>query len=407
MTVLRNIGFLATCRYDGKQDVIHPIHDAAVAWEDGRISWVGPNDRLPQQYWNDEYEDAGGRLVIPGLIDCHTHLCFAGWRADEFVRKLSGESYLDIARQGGGIQNTVQKTRSARIDDLLGTAKQHLHAMLRLGITTVECKSGYGLNVDDEIKQLLVYRSLDDIQPIRLITTYLAHTVPPEYADTRTAYLNLVRENVIPRVASDGLALFCDVFVEDTAFTADEARQILATGSTHGLIPRVHADQLSNCRGAELAVEMGASSADHLEKISEDGIRRMVESDTVAVSLPLASLYLNVPPQPARRLIDAGIPVAVATDFNPGSAPSFHLPLAMLLGCTMQRMKPAEVLKGATIIAARALRQQSSIGSIEVGKSADLVVVDAPDVDHWMYHFRSNAVVTTVAGGLVYHTNLA
>ncbi|HLS46954.1 MAG TPA: imidazolonepropionase [Gemmatimonadales bacterium] len=400
MKLLGGIGELATCRAEGGQGQIHAISAAAMAWDGDRIAWVGPEAELPPEYRNVERQDAGGRLVVPGLVDCHTHLAFGGWRAAEFEQRSRGATYLEIARAGGGIASTMRATREASEDSLLARATEFLAEMIRLGVTTVECKSGYGLSTEAELKLLRVYRRLGHARPARLIPTFLgAHTVPPEFRDDREAYLRLVIDEMIPAIAGERLARCCDVFVEETAFSAAEAREVLLAGKAAGLAPKLHADQLTSSGGAELAAEVGALSADHLECVSEAGIEAMAEAGVVAVSLPIASLYLRQSPMPARRLIEAGVPVAVATDFNPGSAPSYHLPLALTLACTLQRMTPAEALKGATIIAARALGVQGECGSLEPGKAADFSVIDAPDVNSWLYHFRPNACMQTVIGG--------
>ena len=399
MPVLTDISVLATCRADGPQSEIHAIPDAALVWSGDTIRWAGPAAELPAAFDGEERQSAGGRLVVPGLVDAHTHLAFGGWRADEFEQRIRGDAYLDIARKGGGIASTMRHTRAASEDSLAERAAGVLEAMRRLGVTTVEAKSGYGLTVEDELKTLRAYRRLAATQPTRIVPTLLgAHIVPPEYKDDRAAYVRLLTDTLIPQ-AADGLARFCDVFVEDTAFSPDEARTIFAAAKRHGLSPKLHADQLTDTGGAALAAEVGAASADHLEMISEAGIAAMAGAGVVAVSLPLATLYLNVRPLPARALIEAGVPVAVATDFNPGSAPSYHLPLAMMLACTMQRMTPAEVLKGATVIASKAIGMDAAVGSLEPGKRADFAVIDAPDVNHWLYHFRPNACVRTVIGG--------
>jgi len=401
MRVLANIGQLATCRADGGQGDIHVVRDAAMAWDNGVIVWVGPASDLPAVYRTAERVDAGGRLVIPGLVDCHTHLAFAGWRADEFEQRIQGRSYLDIARTGGGIMSTVRQTRAATEADLLQRAAGFLQQMLALGVTTVECKSGYGLDPDSELKLLRVYRRLASEQPVRVVPTFLgAHIIPPEFRDNRAGYIDLLVDRMIPALVKEKLAVCCDAFVEDSAFSVTEARRILRAGQDSGLSARLHADQLTSGGGAELAAELGALSADHLEHVSEGGIRAMAAKGVVAVSLPLASLYLGQPPMPARRLIESGVSVAVATDFNPGSAPSFHLPLALTLACTLQRMTPAEALKGATIYAARAVGLEEEVGSLEVAKAADFALIDAWDVNHWIYHFRPNACVMTVISGL-------
>jgi imidazolonepropionase len=400
--VLANIGQLATCRAEGEQSEIHVIPSAALVWDKGVIVWVGREKELPAVYHHAERLDAGGRLVVPGLVDCHTHLAFAGWRADEFEQRIRGRSYLDIARAGGGIASTVRQTRAATEEELADRAAGFLGEMLALGVTTVECKSGYGLNEETELKLLRVYRRLGAEQPVRLVPTFLgAHVVPPEFRENRTAYLDLLINRMIPLVAREKLAACCDVFLEESAFSVEEARRILRAGQAAGLASKLHADQLTSGGGAELAAELGALSADHLEHVSAQGISAMARAGVVAVSLPLASLYLRQPTMPARRLIDAGVAVAVATDFNPGSAPSYHLPLALTLAGTLQGMAPSEALKGATIYAARGVGLEGSIGSLEVGKAADFAVIDAPDVNQWLYHFRPNACVMTVVNGTV------
>jgi imidazolonepropionase len=399
MPLLKNIGVAATCRDGGGQGDLHLIPGAALFWEGETIRWIGPERDLPDRFRDRDPSDAGGRLVIPGLVDCHTHLAFAGWRAEEFELRLRGKSYLEIAAAGGGIASTVAKTRAATREELLGSCRDHLARMAQLGVTTVEAKSGYGLSLEHELRLLQIYHQLA-AGTQRIVPTLLAaHVVPPEFRDRRDDYVKLIVEELIPRVAESGLARFCDVFVEQSAFSLREARRILTAGSRRGLRPKLHADQLTAGGGAELAAELEAASADHLEHISEQGILRMGEAGVVAVSLPFASLYLNSRPMPARRLIEAGVPVAVATDFNPGSAPSYHLPVALTLACTLQRMTPAEALKGATSIAARAIGLEAEVGSLEPGKSADFAIIDAPSVEQWLYHLRANACVLTVARG--------
>ena len=399
MRLLTNIGVLARCLPAGPQDDANLVPDAALAWSDGIIRWAGPEAELPAEFRDWPAEAAEGRLVVPGLVDCHTHLAFAGWRADEFERRIRGASYLEIAAAGGGIASTVAKTRAASAGELLQRCRAHLAAMSRLGVTTVEAKSGYGLSLESELRILGVYRDLA-LAGHRVVPTLLAaHVVPAEFRDRRAEYVELVIDQIIPGAASGGLARFCDVFVEESAFSIEEARRILEAGKRNGLGPKLHADQLTESGGAELAAEVGAASADHLECVSSQGIEQMAGAGVVAVSLPFASLYLGVNPLPARRLLAAGVPVAVATDFNPGSAPSYHLPMAMTLACTMQKMTPAEVLKGATVVAARAIGLEREVGSLEAGKGADFAVIDADSVEQWLYHLRPNACVRTVARG--------
>lgn len=399
---MRRIGRVATCAAEGGQGDIHPIANAALVWRDGRIVWIGPDAALPAAYAREDptYMASSHTLVIPGLVDCHTHLAFGGWRANEFVERIQGRTYQEIAAAGGGIASTVEQTRSLSSDALADKCAAFLSDMLALGVTTVECKTGYGLTVAEELRLLRLYRDLAADGPQRIVPTLLgAHTVPPELRDRRDAYVDLVINEMIPAAAREHLATCCDVFVERGAFTVDEARRILRAACDAGLAGKLHADQLSDGGGAALAAEMHAISADHLEHASDAGIAAMAQAGVVAVSLPLATLYLGQAPMPARRFITAGVPVAVATDFNPGSAPSYHLPLALTLACTMQRMTPAEALKGATIYAARAVGLDRDIGSLEPGKRADFASIDAPSVDQWLYNFRPNACELTFIDG--------
>ena len=404
MPVLDHVGLLVTPVRGARQGVLQTTPDAAIVWREDRIVWCGPRVALPPDYADDTRSSAEGGLVVPGLVDCHTHLAFAGWRAGDFEQRILGRSYLDIARAGGGIEQTVSLTRRASAGELKARCLEHLRAMAALGVTTVECKSGYGLDVESELKILGVYRDLARSQPLRLVPTFLgAHTVPLEYRDRREGYIALVCESMLPAVAGAGLARFCDVFVEDSAFSLDDARRVLTAASRLGLRSKLHADQLSDGGGAALAAELRAASADHLEHISAAGVAAMAVAGTVAVSLPIATLYLGQSPMPARTLLEAGVPVAVATDFNPGTAPSFHLPLAMTLACTQQRMTPSEVLWAVTTVAARALDLEHAIGVLEPGWSADFAVIDARDVDHWLYHFVPNACRQTWVGGRRVH----
>lgn len=400
MPVLTNIRTLACCPANDDQGDIGLIEDAALVWRDGVIVWAGPRADLPSAHQGMEHQDAGGALVIPGLVDCHTHLAFGGWRGDEFAQRIAGASYLDIARTGGGIRSTVQATRSAGRDELVAKASAALRGMLALGVTTVEAKSGYGLDFDNEIKLLEVYAELNRQQPVRLVPTFLgAHIIPPEYETRRQDYVSLLCEELIPAVAERQLAAFCDVYVDEGAFTVEEGRRILDCARQRGLRPKIHAEQIAHTGAASLAAAVGAVSAEHLERVDAAGIRALAEAGTVAVTLPLASAYLGERYTDARALIEAGVPVAVATDFNPGSAPSYHLHLALLLACLYQRMTPAEALKGATHQAARAIDRSDRIGSLTAGYRADFALIDAADVNHWLYHFRPNACLRTVIGG--------
>ena len=408
MPVLTGISSLVTCAAPGGQDAIGAISDAALVWRGGRVAWAGPADRLPGGYGGEPVFDAGGRLVIPGLIDCHTHLAFGGWRAGEFADRIRGRSYLEIAAAGGGIASTVRETRRMSGRALLDRASGFADRMLAAGVTAIECKSGYGLDLETELRLLRTYRALAERGPQRIVPTFLgAHVVAPELRQDREEYVRRVVEEMVPAVGSEGLAEFCDVFVEEGAFTPDEARAILAAARAAGMRPKLHVDQLGDGGGGELAAEVGAVSADHLEYVSDRGISAMAEAGVVGVTLPIATLVLDQSPPPARRMIERGVAVAVATDFNPGTAPSHDMGLAMLLACHRQRMTPAEVLKGVTRYAARAIGREETLGSLEPDRAADFIVIDAPDVDHWLYHYRPGPVAATVIDGRVVHGSLA
>jgi imidazolonepropionase len=400
MPLLRNISELATCRQESAQQDAGLIRNAALVWQDDRIVWVGEASRVPGEYANEPVTDCKGGLLVPGLVDCHTHLCFGGWRGDEFEQRLEGASYQQIAQSGGGIKSTVAATRGASLGSLLRKTLRHLDQMMALGVTTVECKSGYGLDVANELKQLEVYRLASAEHAMDLVPTFLgAHTIPPEFTKRRQGYIDLLCQQLIPQVADNRLARFCDIFVEEGAFTTAEARHILSVARQHGLGLKVHADQLSDQGGASLAAEMRAISAEHLEYVNHEGMEKMAEAGVIAVSLPLASLYLRERQTPSRALLDSGVAVAVATDFNPGSAPSYHLPLAMTLACLQQAMTPQEVLMAVSSVAARAVGLQDRIGSLVPGYRADMTLVDAPSLSHWLYHFRDNACRAVIKNG--------
>ncbi len=400
MPCLTGISELATCPPEGSQSHIGLIHDAALVWHNDTIVWVGPEQELPPPYSSEETTDCAGKLVIPGLVDCHTHLCFGGWRADEFSQRIEGRSYLEIAASGGGIASTVKATRLASREQLAEKARAALDEMLGLGITTVECKSGYGLERACEIKQLEIYRELNAQHPVDLVSTFLgAHIVPAEFSDARERYVDLLCDELIPEIAREQLAEFCDCYIDAGAFTLDEGRKILECARDNGLKLKIHAEQIEYTGAAALAGELGAQSAEHLERIDADGISALAAKGVIAVSLPLASLYLQDEYLDARGLIEAGVRLAVATDFNPGSAPSCHLPLALTLACLNQRMTPAEALKGATTYAAAAIDRDNVIGSLLPGYRADVTIIDAPSVNHWLYHFRPNACSGVIKNG--------
>lgn len=400
MIVLRNINQLATCPADNIQQDAGLIENAALVTSNENVLWVGTETDLPAEFEHRESVDCRNKMVIPGLIDCHTHLCFGGWRGDEFDLRLQGKSYQEIAAAGGGIRSTVKATRDCSESELADKALLALQGMLDLGVTTVECKSGYGLQREAELKQLEVYRQLNAQQAIDLIPTFLgAHMVPEEYEGDRKAYVDMLCRDLIPEIGRQGLAEFCDAFVEEGAFTIEEGKEILKAAAVAGMKLKLHADQLSDGGGAALAAELKAVSAEHLEYASETGMQALADAGTVAVSLPLASLYLREKYMAARTMLETGVKVAVATDFNPGSAPSYHLPLAMMLACINQQMTPQEVLMGATSVAAEAIARSHKIGSLLPGYQADIAIFDAPTLNHWLYHFRANACSGVIKSG--------
>lgn len=400
MPYLTNCSTVYTCALPGGQGELHPIAAGTVAWRGDTIEWVGPLAELPSAWRSETAIDCGGGIVLPGLIDCHTHLAFAGWRADEFVERLQGKTYLEIAERGGGILSTVAKTRAATKEELVVRCRDFLGKISSLGVTTIECKSGYGLDLETELKILEVYRAVES-PSMTIVPTFLgAHTVPREYRERRDDYLALIIETMLPAVAAQKLATFCDIFVEKSAFSLDEARSIFTAAKRFGLRPKLHADQLTSGGGAELAAEVGAISADHLEHTTDAGIRALAERNVVGVLLPFASLYTRERPADGRRFVQGGVKVAVATDFNPGSAPSYHLPLALALSCTMNGLTPREAVKGATSFAACALGLEGVRGALEQGKKADIAVFAAPDVDTWLYHIEGNSCRRVIKNGV-------
>jgi imidazolonepropionase len=376
------------------------VEDGAILIENGLIRWVGPSPGSPQLSSGTTVLDCTNRTILPGLIDSHTHLVFAGNRADEFEQRLQGVSYQELAARGGGINATVRAVRAASKEELKQLTRQRLDRMLRLGVTTVEIKSGYGLSLADEIKCLEVIAELQQEQACELVPTFMgAHEVPPEFRQDREAYLRLVTEEMIPEVARRKLAEFCDVFCEKGVFRLDESERVLIAAKQHGLKLKLHADEFSPMGGAELAGRLRATSADHLLQITDAGIQAMREGGVIATLLPGTAFFLGLPYAPARKLIDAGLPVALATDCNPGSCMTENLPLIGSIACTQMKMTPAEVVTALTLNAAAALDRSDRLGSIEVGKQADLIVCDVPDYRQLFYHFGVNHVRHVIKAG--------
>ena len=408
--VIKNAAELLTLSSSLKEESgLAMIQNGAIAVKERKIFWIGRTEEFPKEFRlskGGREIDAAGKVVMPGLIDSHTHLVFAGSRENEFEQRIQGLSYLEIAERGGGILSTVEATRKASFEELFSLGKKRLDRMLFKGVTTLEAKSGYGLSLEAEIKILKVMRALQESHPIDIVPTFLgAHTVPKEFRSNRTHYIDLVMGEMIPMVAQERLAEFCDVFCEEKAFTLEESRKILETGKRYGLRPKIHADQLSPGSGAELAAEVGALSADHLEYVSLEGIRKMAAKGVTAVLLPGASFFLSMGKYPpAREMIERGVAVSLATDLNPGSSMTESLPMMMTMGCTLFKMIPGEVIQAVTIHAARSLGREKEIGSLDVGKQADLLVLDIPNYRYLPYHFGVDHVETVIKKGeIVYH----
>lgn len=397
-----------SARRGADQGRIERLQGVDVLCRDGEITLVGPPEELDRQIGAaDDFEslDGGGGTLVPGFVDPHTHLPWAGSREEEFAQRLAGVNYMDIAAGGGGILSTMRSTREASLEDLVGGIRPRMDQMLTWGTTTAEAKSGYGLSVRDELKQLEAIRDATAAHPVDLVPTLLAaHEVPPEYRTDRRRYIDLVCEEITPAVAEAGLARFCDVFCEEGVFSADESRRVLAAGRDVGLAPRLHADEFVDSGGAELAAELGALSADHLMAISDQGVEAMASSGVTAVLLPGTSFFLMKDSYaPARRLIEAGVPVALATDCNPGSSYTESMPMIIVLAVLKLGLTIGEALTAATLNAASCLGLGETVGSVEVGKRADLLLLDAPNYLHLVYHYGINPVKAVVKGGEVVH----
>ena len=358
------------------------IDDGAMLLRDGRVVQTGARAEIEKLIDADcEVVDAGGRVVMPGFVDAHTHPVFAGNRADEFEMRAAGKSYQEIAASGGGIRSTVLKTRAASEDELFDASMRYCEWFPRAGTTTIEAKSGYGLTLEDELKMLRVIRRLDEETSLRYVPTFLgAHAVPDEYKDKRSAYVDLIVNEMIPLVAREGLARFCDVFCESGAFDLGESRRILQEARAQGMGLRVHADQFSPSGGSQLAAELGAMTADHLEYAGQFEISALKSANVQPVLLPASVLLIGSHHYPdARAMIDAGLAVVLATDFNPGSSPTPSMLLVLTLASTQMKMSPAEAVTAATINAAYSLGLGDEIGSLEAGKRADFVIYDCDD----------------------------
>jgi imidazolonepropionase len=381
------------------------IRDGGMLIRDGKIDIVGPGKEIEENARDAEVIDAGGRVVLPGFVDAHTHLVFAGNRLDDFERRARGETYEKIAAAGGGIWSTVEKTRASNDADLLAQAKKHANWFLKCGTTTVEAKSGYGLTVEDELKILRVLRRLNQETRLEVVPTFLgAHAIPRELRESD--YVDLVINEMLPRIASEKLAEFCDIFCECGYFDIEQSRRILTAAKKLGFKLRAHVDQLTNSGGAKLAAEFGATTADHLEKTDQEGIAALKSADVQPVLLPGSVYALGSTCYPrAREMIDARLAVVIATDFNPGSSPTVSMPMILSLACTQMKMSPAEAITAATVNAAYSLNRGDKIGSLEPGKRANFSILDGEDYRELAYWFGFSQVHSVYVRGKCVYKN--
>jgi len=412
--IIKNASELVTCSgFSAKKgkdmSELGIIGDGALVIEHGRITRVGPTPDVmaelkasgcdPAQF---KTIDASGKTVLPGFVDSHTHLVFAGYRAEEFVWRLKGDSYMDILQRGGGILSTVHATRRASREELVRSGVKRLDSMLAYGVTTVEGKSGYGLDRETEIKQLEVMHVLDDLHPVDVVPTFMgAHAVLPEFKDHEDAYIDFMLSQVLPEIAARRLAEFCDVFCERNVFSVEQSRRLLVAADRMGLKPKLHADEIVSLGGAELAAEIGAVSADHLLHASDEGLRAMAAAGVVATLLPATAFSLREPYARGRFMIDAGCAVALATDFNPGSCFTESIPLVAALAALHMGLSPEEIVTALTINAAAALGRAQSIGSIDAGKQGDVIVLEHPSHRFIPYHTAVSTVEKVIKKGVL------
>lgn len=373
------------------------IEDGSIWIEDGIIKAIGTTEQLEKQYgWKSQHAeiiDASNHLITPGLVDPHTHVVFAGSRENEYEMRLSGISYMEIMNRGGGIHATTTMTRKASYEELYDETRKRLDSFLEHGVTTIEGKSGYGLELETELKQLEVMKKLQESHPIDIVPTFMgAHAIPRQFSGREDEFVKIICEEMIPKVAEKKLARFNDVFCEKGVFTPEQSEKILEAGKKYGLIPKVHADEIVPCGGAELAAKAGAISAEHLLKASDEGLLAMKEAGTVACLLPATALFLREEAANGRKMIDMGVAVAISTDCNPGSSPTTSMPLVMNLACILMGMTPAEALTAATYNAACAINMEEKIGSLEVGKFGDIVLWNVKDYRQLQYWFGVNHV---------------
>lgn len=406
--LIKNIGCLQTpvgsFSHGGeKQGENVKLHSASVLIEDGILRKICSDGvSACSEAAADLVLDAEGNLVTPGLVEGHTHMIFGGYRQNEIPLKLKGAGYLDILRAGGGILDTVRKTRAASFQELYDKTEGFLDEMMGLGVTTCEAKSGYGLDFETEVKMLEVLKKLNEDHPMDVVSTFMgAHAVPEEYKGKEDAFIDMLCETVIPYVKEHKLAEFCDVFTEDSVFNVEQSRRYLECARSHGFGLKVHADEIEAIGGSQLAGQLGAVSCEHLISIDEEGLAALAKGGVTAMCLPATSFYLGASFAPARRMIELGIPVAMASDFNPGSCPSLNLQFVMNLGYLKYRMTPEEILTAVTINPACAIGRGHLVGTLEEGKQADLVIWDAPNMEMLCYRFGSNLALQTIKKGIL------
>lgn len=404
--LITNIGELATpngqdARYGKAAGEITVLPNAVIAVDVEKIVWVGPAENLPPLASPaPDVLDAGGMAVIPGFVDSHTHFVFGGYRDDEFAWRAQGLPYMEIHQRGGGIANSVRATRAAGLDGLQAIGLKRLDRMLSLGVTTVEGKSGYGLDLETELLQLQAMHAMDGLQPVDIVPTFMgAHSTPVEYKGQASAYIDFLINSVLPKIKEQGIAKFCDIFCEKGVFELADSRRYLEAARALGFELKLHADEIERIGGAGLAAELRAASADHLLKASLDDLKAMAQAGTIATCLPLTAFVLREPYADARAILDAGGAVALASDFNPGSCYSQSIPLAIALGVLYMRMSIEEVLTAFTLNGAAALRLAHDRGSLETGKLADILILDAPSYKHLAYHTGMNIVDKVIKRG--------
>ncbi|RDU36503.1 imidazolonepropionase [Neobacillus piezotolerans] len=382
------------------------IENGAVLLYGGKIAAVGTEEEVAAaaggRLDGADIIDASGKIVLPGLVDPHTHLVHAGSREDEFGMRLKGATYMEIMESGGGIHATTSRTRAASAEELFFEGMKRLDSFLLHGVTTVEAKSGYGLDWETEYKQLVVSKKLNEAHAADVVSTFMgAHAVPAEFKSDPDRFIDLIIEEMLPKVAEEGLAEFNDVFCERGVFTPEQSRRLLEAGKRFGLTPKIHADEIEPYEGAELAAEVGAISADHLLKASQTGIERMAEKSVIGVLLPGTAFFLMAESANGRKMIDSGVAVALSTDCNPGSSPTVSMPLIMNLACLKMGMSPEEVITAATINAAHAIGRAGKVGSIETGKQADILIANVPNYKKLQYNYGMNHTDTVIKKGKI------